>query len=100
MPTRTSRRLRTIDEMTLDDLLTAIGNKVKVTQWHMIKTRNAEHEFMRYILNACQQVAQRLHTAEVLLKAFVECVKQQNIQNPALDRLVVEATRFLGEAER
>jgi flagellar hook-basal body complex protein FliE len=93
MPTRTS--LKTIDEVTMSDLLTAIANKVKVIQWHMNKTRNAEHEFMHFILNSCQQVVQRLHTAEALLQAFVECVKQKNIQDPILDRLVDEASQFL-----
>jgi len=67
---------------------------------HVKRTRGAEHEFMRYILNACQQVAQRLRTAEVLLQAFVECAKLQDIQDPTLDRLVAEATQFLGEAKR
>ncbi len=101
MPTRTSRRrLRTIDDVTLNDLLTAVGNKIEAIKFSMTKIRDAEHEFMHYILNACQQVAQRLHTAETLLQAFVECVKLQNIQDPTLDRLVVEATRFLGKAER
>jgi flagellar hook-basal body complex protein FliE len=102
MPTRAMSRqmVGTIDEVTLDDLLIAIRNKVTVLQEHMKRTRDAEHEFMRYILNACQQVAQRLHAAEALLQAFVEYAQTLGVQDPTLNRLVTEATQFLGEAKR
>jgi len=93
MPTRL--RLKTMDEVTMDDLLEAIRTKVTVMQWHTNKTRDAEQQFMRYILNACQQVTQRLRTAEALLQAFVEYAQSQDIQDPTLNRLVTEAIDLL-----
>jgi flagellar hook-basal body complex protein FliE len=91
----TRLRLRAMDEVTLDDLLDAIRTKVTVMQWHTNKTRDAEHQFMHYILNACQQVTQRLRTAEALLQAFVEYLQSQDIKDPTLNRLVTEAIDLL-----
>jgi flagellar hook-basal body complex protein FliE len=97
MPTRpkSHRRLRTIDEVTVDDLLEAIRTKVTVLQRQWDDTRKEEHQFVGYLLNVCQQVVQRLHTAETLLRAFVEYAQTQDIQDSTFNRLVTEAINFL-----
>ena len=101
MPTRPTDRLKLMyemaqsDETTLDDLLDLIRLKFEARQRRADEARNAEQQFVGYILNMYNLVAQRLRTVETLLQAFVEYVQTLDIQDPTLNRLVTEATNLL-----